>query len=565
VRPLAGLYIGIIAVASAPLLAAPVASANSMLVQPDGKIVIAGSACTPRCPSFREFGSIVRFNSNGNVDSTFGDAGTVVDFRGPHSFSTATLDSGGAIFVAGASRVESFLPSGQPNPSFGTTGIGTPLEYRPSSTATPHSLVIRADGSPTVAGQLKFNFSGKIFNSRGFVSEYATDGRSSQLIAELRGWPNETSNIADLLPAGQSSVFGVGRVPSYPNREAGFLLRFTNPGSVLKEPPSDPPPSLVAFPEGSSPEAIGEDEGDLIVAGMSGSQLMLGRFEHDGKPVPGFGTEGLVFAHIGDATELDATDLSIAADGSILVAGSTGVGWLTCIQVECGAYVARFDPSGALDTGFAQDGVLHLPPPYGARMNGVIGEGLDYGGPSLAALAAGKLLVGATADGTAIVSRYFAGGSLDPSFGVGGVATTTPCEGIEASLRESGCLSSARVRLRLRGVQEGRPSLRVQISASQELDPINGFRIRMPKAIHSSAKVERLPVRLHSQTVNLKLAGRWISARELGKMLTTRVAFTVPAGWLRTQQHVKRGRKLYFRVGVAFADIGGQRLKVMGR
>ncbi len=70
---------------------APAASASTVAVQPDGKIVLAGYAsllvppsCAHRCYSYWLLRpAAVRLDADGHPDPSFGSRGGVVDFRAP--------------------------------------------------------------------------------------------------------------------------------------------------------------------------------------------------------------------------------------------------------------------------------------------------------------------------------------------------------------------------------------------------------------------------------------------------------------------------------------------------
>jgi uncharacterized delta-60 repeat protein len=105
----------------------------AIALQPDGKIVAAGIAYTPQGPSF----ALVRYKSNGQIDKTFGNKGTVMTAVGPYAsgaFAVA-LQPDGKIVAAGYSSTQAdgsgrdsalvrYLPDGSLDNSFGGgTGI----------------------------------------------------------------------------------------------------------------------------------------------------------------------------------------------------------------------------------------------------------------------------------------------------------------------------------------------------------------------------------------------------------------------------------------------------------
>jgi uncharacterized delta-60 repeat protein len=82
------------------------AVASSVVIQPDGKIVVAGGAF----PLFTFAGDfkVVRYNSNGSLDTSFGSGGIVTTFfpgDGSYAFAVA-LQSDGKIIAAGTDFVD---------------------------------------------------------------------------------------------------------------------------------------------------------------------------------------------------------------------------------------------------------------------------------------------------------------------------------------------------------------------------------------------------------------------------------------------------------------------------
>jgi len=148
--------------------AASVPTASAIVVQSDGRIVVAGSVISKLIlPDDTGFG-LVRYNSNGTLDATFGKRGLVVTDFGPtgpmaEPFALA-VQPNGAIIAAGvagpAQRAFGATPSsfalarynslGQRDTSFGaggkvTTGFG-------SNTASICALALQSDGKIVAAG-----------------------------------------------------------------------------------------------------------------------------------------------------------------------------------------------------------------------------------------------------------------------------------------------------------------------------------------------------------------------------------------------------------------------------
>ncbi len=136
--------------------------ANSLAIQPDGKIVVAGydlPAVGPVIPSVSF--AVARCNSDGSLDATFNGTGEVTtDFGSAQSMATGVaIQSDGRIVVAGYTQDAPFAqkfalaqynPDGSLDTNFNDTGEVTTAVGGGNSTAA--SLAIQSDGNIVVAG-----------------------------------------------------------------------------------------------------------------------------------------------------------------------------------------------------------------------------------------------------------------------------------------------------------------------------------------------------------------------------------------------------------------------------
>ena len=148
------------------------ACANSAAVQSDGKIVAAGSYYMGGGAVF----AVVRYNTDGSLDATFGMGGKVttsIGFYADYGNSVA-LQSDGKIVVAGVSNnddiaVVRYNTDGSLDATFGTggkvtTSIGSGMDYG-------NSVVLQSNGKIVVTGW-SYNGSKNDFA----VVRYNTDG-----------------------------------------------------------------------------------------------------------------------------------------------------------------------------------------------------------------------------------------------------------------------------------------------------------------------------------------------------------------------------------------------------
>jgi uncharacterized delta-60 repeat protein len=155
-------------------IAACLPSASALLVQPDGKIVVAGGTTSkvnaPPVASNTGFG-LVRYNTNGAIDKTFGIKGVAISDFGaaaPDSAGFAlAIQSNGDIVAAGTAGVivsgvftssfglARYTNAGVLDPTFGTGGeVITSLGTGASSV---NALAIQSDGKIVAAGTNVFH------------------------------------------------------------------------------------------------------------------------------------------------------------------------------------------------------------------------------------------------------------------------------------------------------------------------------------------------------------------------------------------------------------------------
>jgi uncharacterized delta-60 repeat protein len=99
----------------APPLTGALELANAVLVQPDGKILVGGTARQGQLRTNNpQRAALIRLNADGTLDTTFGNGGQVLS-AGFANLSALGLDAAGDIFTL-PSYAE-FSPSGQPDAS----------------------------------------------------------------------------------------------------------------------------------------------------------------------------------------------------------------------------------------------------------------------------------------------------------------------------------------------------------------------------------------------------------------------------------------------------------------
>jgi len=144
-----------------------------------------------------------------------------------------------------------------------------------------------------------------------------------------------------------------------------------------------------------------QPDGKLVVAG-GGDRLVVHRLLADGAVDPAFGAGGMASVAVGGAATANA--LALAPDGAILLAGTT----------QGDIVAARLLPAGAVDPSFGLGGTT------------ILDLGGDEAAYGLARRDNGALLVVGDAGERGLIVRYRPDGSIESSFGSGGVVITRP-------------------------------------------------------------------------------------------------------------------------------------------
>ena len=149
-----------------------------------------------------------------------------------------------------------------------------------------------------------------------------------------------------------------------------------------------------------------QSDGKLVVAGGSGNDFALARYNPGGSLDTGFGTNGSVKTDFGGGIDM-ARGLVLQPDGKIVAVGRTQLGSVVAFAI------ARYNPSGSLDTTFGTNGMVTTDVNGGAFAAVVQTDGELVVDGAAGQVSADFALVGYNPDG-----------SLDSGFGNGGIVTT---------------------------------------------------------------------------------------------------------------------------------------------
>lgn len=340
---------------------------GAQAVQPDGKIVVAGTAA----PARNGYAILLlRFLPDGTLDPSFGTGGRVWSdlvtldtplkgavpsdvALGSSSATAVAVQPDGRIVVGGSTQsgsttafaVMRYLPDGRPDEAFGSGGL-TVTDFDQSTNDGIGALSLLPDGRILAAGAA---------GPAAALARYRPDGeldptfgpeKNGTVTTKSRGLLNALSLGVE--PGGKLIIAGQAGTPGGPF-DFG-LARFSGDG-VLDDSFGDR--GVVATDVGSTGEWAADvasgPGGTVIAAGASGSSFTVVRYLGDGKLDKAFGTDGITKAgpDLGGAHSLVPL-----ADGRLLLVGERLAGETREVAV------ARYRPDGTVDTTFGNGGAV---------------------------------------------------------------------------------------------------------------------------------------------------------------------------------------------------------------
>ena len=320
--------------------------AAAMIIQDDGKILIGGSVSHPST-TWDDY-AMARFNADGTPDNTFGTGGLVTtDINGEwdNAFDMAIQDDGkillaGEAYTGGKRNVGivRYNSDGSCDCSFGSGGfailsIGSIIDRT-------RAIALQADGKILAGGWMNDGLDDQLFLTR-FNSDGSTDNTfGNNGIATLdigakddKCWDLKVLTDGKILVGGQSGT---------PDNFDYLLVRYLPDGTLDDTFGSNG----IALTNVGTTDYVSEmfiqADGKILTAG-SAFTFELIRFLETGYPDPGFGNNGVVNTSIGSGSSYSQT-LCMQADGKIIVAGFSKDGTdrdfsLARYHSEAGGYI----------------------------------------------------------------------------------------------------------------------------------------------------------------------------------------------------------------------------------
>lgn len=278
--------------------------------QANGKLVVAGGS--------EGLLALARYNADGTLDTSFSDDGTLVDTSYYIGQSIIQQIDGRLAVINTNGTIVRYNVDGTKYNYFGTYSYGKDIIQQPDGklVAAGEYYISRhlADGKydPSFSGDglvvISFGYDG--FTTKSLIRQ--TDGK--------------------LVVAGYSgSDFALARV----NPDGTLDASFGNEGKVTTD--------IAASSLDYAFSVIQQTDGKLVVAGYSGSDFALVRYNVDGSLDTSFDGDGKVTTNVVSFTDEFGYSLIQQTDGKLVVAGASDGNFA----------LIRYNPDGSLDTTFA--------------------------------------------------------------------------------------------------------------------------------------------------------------------------------------------------------------------
>lgn len=336
------------------------ARGNGMVVQPDGRIVVAGS------DGSGDF-ALVRYNSDGSLDTGFNSTGLVTtDMNGFADEALAVaLQSDGKIIAAGyafnangqqLTAMTRYNTDGTLDTTFGSGGkVVQEIPPGPfESDSQIFSVIVLSDGKILAGGGIHFPPPTVTLPERNrvFLTRYDSDGALDSTFGDPAGIASEEVGAFDIRQnVSALAVQADGKiVASVVAGISGAVARY----SALGAPDSSFGTAGHVLNVGDHALAVAvQTDGKILVAGDKNQNFLITRLNSDGTADSTFGSSGEVQTDFGGADV--ATAVVLLSDGHFVAGGySTNAS----LGGSRDFAIARYNSDGSLNLMFGNDGAV---------------------------------------------------------------------------------------------------------------------------------------------------------------------------------------------------------------
>jgi uncharacterized delta-60 repeat protein len=323
--------------------------ADAAALQSDGKILVAGSITAA--------GGLLRYNTNGSLDSSFGSGGQLLihgNTAGP-AFAVAIQPDGKILAAAPDSlrlKVFRFNANGSIDNTFGSNGAATILAAGIFLPPAAGGIVLQPDGKILVAtGRIvaRLLTNGQLDSTFGSNGAAPTVGGDS--IALLSGVTATSSNIligigsvTSLYAANGSLVtnFGInGQTPGFLSDEGGGFVVTVSPAGFMR--------IITAGSLTISPS---------LMFAHTVTGFLLASYKIDGSVDNSFGNHGGVATPFPGNILAHAFAIAVQTNGDIVAAGQTALTDVDAVPGPSDFGLARYHSNGSIDASFGKGGFV---------------------------------------------------------------------------------------------------------------------------------------------------------------------------------------------------------------
>ena len=371
---------------------------SSIAIQSDGKVVATGSSYNSIVGKY--YINVLRYKTNGTLDSTFGIDGIVTDSIGlsdDNEASCIAIQPDGKIVVGGYAFISTdfdfvllrFNTNGIPDSTFGTYGI---ITKNLGDDNFANSIALQADGKILLCGStsngVDQDFAVARFNNDGSTDvNYAAAGMA---LVSMTPASEDIPTHIKIQPDGKAIIVGLSAITTtyipkiallrldtngFPDNSFGNTGKIVNAFSAN----GDQLTSVVLQPDGK-----------MVVVGQSvntNADILVARYTLAGLLDNTYGNGGYKFYNFGNLAE-QAYTVALQADGKIIVAGSVD-------SLSTDIALIRIRSKGVIDSTFGTNG----------KVATALSTGYDYA-TSMLLQPDGKIVLGGMATQDFAVMRY---------------------------------------------------------------------------------------------------------------------------------------------------------------
>ena len=329
--------------------------AQDVAIQVDGKIVVAGYSSNGTNFDY----VVVRYNTDGSLDNTFGTSGKLVLNISNYDMAYAVaINTDGKIYVAGITGATSFYgggnfgvvrlnPNGTTDTTFGTNGVAT-VTFPGTDYFT--NMTLQSDGKILLCGYNVVDVTGNYsdfsiarLNADGTTDfDFSNDGKNTvNFNSDDRARVMQVDAMGNIYLGGTGSsnicivkLFSDGSIDTSYGTNGKVNTRYNTQSSNLND-------------------MILLDNGSIVFTGYLYSteyEMLVGKLDSSGAFDTSLVTNGATVTDVDNNREDTAYSLVIQPDDKIIISGRS---------YTSGSYyfaILRYTSSGQLDNTFSNDG-----------------------------------------------------------------------------------------------------------------------------------------------------------------------------------------------------------------